>query len=78
MKLSEENNKQFYIAEGFAHGFLVLSDMVKFCYKVTDFYHPGDENGLAWNAPEIGTQWPKLEGTYYGTASAEGYTVDGT
>ena len=77
VELSEENNKQFYISEGFAHGFLVLSDVAKFCYKVTDFYHPGDEGGLAWNGPEIGIQWPKLEGTYNGTASAEGYTVDG-
>ena len=77
VELSEENNKQFYISEGFAHGFLVLSDVAKFCYKVTDFYHPGDEGGLAWNDPEIGIQWPKLEGDYNGTASAEGYTVDG-
>lgn len=78
VELSEENNKQFYISEGFAHGFLVLSDVAKFCYKVTDFYHPGDEGGLAWNDPEIGIQWPKLEGIYNGTANAEGYTVDGT
>lgn len=77
VELSEENNKQFYISEGFAHGFLVLSDVAKFCYKVTDFYHPGYEGGLAWNDPEIGIQWPKLEGAYNGTASAEGYTVDG-
>ena len=77
VELSEENNKQFYISEGFAHGFLVLSDVAKFCYKVTDFYHPGDEGGLAWNDPEIGIQWPKLEGAYNGTPSAEGYTVDG-
>ncbi len=78
VELSEENNMQFYISEGFAHGFLVLSDVAKFCYKVTDFYHPGDEGGLAWNDPEIGIQWPKLEGIYHDTASAEGYTVDGT
>ena len=55
----------------------MLSDVAKFCYKVTDFYHPGDEGGLAWNDPEIGIQWPKLEGVYSGTASAEGYMVDG-
>lgn len=78
VELSEENNKQFYISEGFAHGFLVLSDVAKFCYKVTDFYHPGDEGGLAWNDPEIGIQWPILKGSYNGIASAEGYTVDGT
>ena len=79
VELSEENNKQFYISEGFAHGFLVLSDVAKFCYKVTDFYHPGDEGGLAWNDPEIGITWPQLAGTYQGSASAEGYTLsDGT
>ena len=77
VELTAENKKQFYISEGFAHGFLVLSDEAEFCYKVTDFYHPGDEGGLAWNDPEIGIEWPKLEGKYQGNASAEGYTVDG-
>ncbi len=77
--LTAENKKQFYIPEGFAHGFLVLSDVAEFCYKCTDFYHPGDEGGLAWNDPEIGITWPQLTGTYNGTASAEGYTLsDGT
>ena len=77
--LSDENKKQFYIPEGFAHGFLVLSDMAEFCYKVTDFYHPGDEGGLAWNDPAIGIEWPQVTGQYKGTASAAGYTLlDGT
>lgn len=79
VELSEDNFKQFYIPEGFAHGFLVLSDIAVFCYKCTDFYHPGDEGGLAWNDPEIGVDWPELTGEYKGTASAEGYTLaDGT
>lgn len=79
VELTEENKKQFYISEGFAHGFLVLSDVAEFCYKVTDFWHPGDESGLAWNDPEINIQWPQLRGTYPGSASAEGYTLeDGT
>lgn len=79
VELTEENKKQFYISEGFAHGFLVLSETAEFCYKVTDFYHPGDEGGLAWNDPEIGIQWPELSGQYPGNASAEGYTMeDGT
>lgn len=79
VELTEENKKQFYISEGFAHGFLVLSDTAEFCYKVTDFYHPGDEGGLAWNDPKIGIQWPELTGEYKGTASAEGYALaDGT
>ena len=60
--LSAENKKQFYIPEGFAHGFLVLSDEAEFAYKCTDFYHPGDEGGLAWNDPEIGVEWPIEEG----------------
>lgn len=77
--LSEDNKLQFYIPEGFAHGFLVLSDIAEFCYKCTDFYHPGDEGGLAWNDPAIGVKWPEVIGEYKGTASAEGYSLkDGT
>ena len=60
--LSAENKKQFYIPEGFAHGFYVMSDTAEFCYKVTDFYHPGDEGGIRWNDPDIGVAWPLLEG----------------
>ena len=79
VELTEENKKQFYISEGFAHGFLVLSDTAEFCYKCTDFYHPGDEGGLAWNDPAIGIQWPELTGSYPGSANAAGYTLsDGT
>ncbi len=79
VELSEENKKQFYIPEGFAHGFIVLSDIAEFCYKCTDFYHPGDEGGLAWNDPEIGIDWCGVTGEYKGTASAEGYKMaDGT
>ena len=79
VELTAENKKQFYIPQGFAHGFLVLSDVAEFCYKCTDFYRPGDEGGLAWNDPAIGIEWPQLVGEYQGTASAEGYTLeDGT
>ena len=79
IELTEENKKQFYIPKGFAHGFLVLSDVAEFCYKCTDFYRPGDEGGMAWNDPEIGIQWPQVKGTYQGSASAEGYVMeDGT
>ena len=77
--LSEENKKQFLIPRGFAHGFLVLSDVAEFCYKCDDFYHANDEGGLAWNDPIIGITWPEVTGEYQGTASAEGYTLmDGT
>ena len=62
VELTEENKKQFYISEGFAHGFLVLSDVAEFAYKCTEFYHPGDEGGLIWNDPEIGVEWPVEEG----------------
>ena len=79
IELSEENKKQFYVSPGFAHGFLVLSDTAEFCYKVTDFYHPEDELGFAWNDPDIGVRWPGVTGVYFGTASAEGYALpDGT
>lgn len=61
VELSAENKKQFYIPEGFAHGFLVLSDEAEFVYKCTDFYHPNDEGGLAWNDKEIGVDWPITE-----------------
>ena len=79
IELTQENKKQFLIPRGFAHGFLVLSDVAEFCYKCDDFYHPDDEGGLAWNDPQIGIQWPQVEGTYAGTASAQGYALsDGT
>ena len=74
--LSAENRKQFLIPEGFAHGFLVLTDSAQFCYKCTDFYHPGDEGGLAWNDPAIGVAWPGVTGTYDGTASAAGWHLE--
>ena len=74
--LSAENHRQFYISEGFAHGFMVMSEKAEFCYKCTDFYHPGDEGGLAWNDPAIGIEWPQLTGEYKGSASAEGYMLD--
>ena len=79
IELSADNHLQFYISEGFAHGFLVLSDTAEFCYKCTDFYNPGDEGGLAWNDPEIAIEWPQLVGEYPGSADASGYRLsDGT
>lgn len=79
VELTAENKKQFLIPKGFAHGFLVLSDIAEFCYKCDDFYHPNDEGGLAWNEPTIGIKWLELVGEYNGSASAEGYTLsDGT
>ena len=60
--LSEENKKQFFVPKNFAHGFLVLSDYAEFCYKCSDFYHPGDEGGIMYNDPSIGVEWPIPEG----------------
>lgn len=56
--LSSENKRQFYIPEGFAHGFYVLSDKAAFAYKCTSFYDPSDEGGILWNDPDLGIQWP--------------------
>lgn len=77
LELSEENKKQLLIPRGFAHGFLVLSEKAEFCYKCDDFYHADDEGGIAWNDPQIGIEWPRVSGTYKGTASALGYSLDG-
>lgn len=58
--LSAEKQNQFFIPDGFAHGFLVLSDTAVFAYKCTDFYHPEDEGGIIWNDSAIGVKWPDL------------------
>lgn len=58
IRLSAENRKQFYVPEGFAHGFLVLSEEAEFVYKCTEFYHPEFEGSIAWNDPSIGINWP--------------------
>ncbi|MBR4768899.1 MAG: dTDP-4-dehydrorhamnose 3,5-epimerase [Lachnospiraceae bacterium] len=63
VELSDENMKQFYIPEGFAHGFFVMSDTAVFAYKCTDFYHPDDEGGVAYDDPSIGIKWPIEPGT---------------
>jgi dTDP-4-dehydrorhamnose 3,5-epimerase len=57
-ELSEENRRCFFAPEGFAHGFLVLSDIADFQYKCSDFYSSRDERGLPWNDEEIGIDWP--------------------
>jgi dTDP-4-dehydrorhamnose 3,5-epimerase len=59
--LSAEKGNQLYVPEGFAHGFLVLSDTVDFMYKCNDYYTPGDEYGVMWNDPEIGIEWPEMD-----------------
>lgn len=59
--LTAENKRQFYVPEGFAHGFLVLSDVATFQYKCTDYYAPKYDGGIRWDDPDIGIKWP-LEG----------------
>lgn len=56
--LSGENKKQLYVPQGFAHGFLVLSDEAEFTYKCTDVYDHAAEGGILWNDPDIGILWP--------------------
>jgi len=56
--LDEESMRMMYIPQGFAHGFVVLSDVADFIYKCTDYYHPQSEQGILWNDPDIGIEWP--------------------
>jgi dTDP-4-dehydrorhamnose 3,5-epimerase len=56
--LDEESMRMMYIPPGFAHGFLVLSDIADFIYKCTDYYHPESEQGILWDDPDIGIEWP--------------------
>ncbi|AER32065.1 MULTISPECIES: dTDP-4-dehydrorhamnose 3,5-epimerase [Pantoea] len=58
--LSAENKRQLWIPEGFAHGFLVLSDSAEFLYKTTNYYHAESDRGLMWNDPDIGIEWPVI------------------
>lgn len=56
--LSAENKKQFWVPEGFAHGFVVLSETAEFLYKTTEYYAPEHERGIRWDDPDVGIQWP--------------------
>ena len=56
--LSADNKRQIWVPEGFAHGFVVLSDTAEFQYKTTDYYNPQFERSIAWNDSAIGIQWP--------------------
>ncbi|MEH6639369.1 MAG: dTDP-4-dehydrorhamnose 3,5-epimerase [Porticoccaceae bacterium] len=61
--LNEENMRMMYVPPGFAHGFLVLSEVADFIYKCTNYYHPQSEQGILWNDPEIGVEWPRVDVT---------------
>ncbi|MHA0955992.1 dTDP-4-dehydrorhamnose 3,5-epimerase [Enterobacter ludwigii] len=58
VNLSAENKRQLWIPEGFAHGFLVISDMAEFVYKTTNYYHPESDRGLLWNDETLSINWP--------------------
>lgn len=62
--LTSEKKNILYIPEGFAHGFLVLSETAEFVYKCTDVYDSSSEGGIPWNDPDIGVEWPKLDMQY--------------
>lgn len=57
-ELDDTSQRQFYIPAGFAHGFCVLSETADFNYKCSDYYHPASEQGIAWNDPALGIEWP--------------------
>ena len=61
VELTGQNHLQLYVPPGYAHGFCVLSETVDFVYKCTDYYHPEDEGGVAWNCPDIGIKWPIVD-----------------
>ncbi len=61
--LSAENKRQLWVPEGFAHGFVVLSESAEFLYKTTDYWFPELERSLMWNDPEVGVEWPLAAGT---------------
>ncbi len=71
--LTGEDGKQLLIPRGFAHGYIVLSDTAVFCYKCDEFYHPEDEEGIAWNDSDIGITWPGV----MAESGVDWYTVDG-
>ncbi|EBA3214106.1 dTDP-4-dehydrorhamnose 3,5-epimerase, partial [Salmonella enterica] len=58
VNISSENKRQLWIPEGFAHGFLVLSDSADFLYKTSNYYSPIHERGIVWNDPTININWP--------------------
>lgn len=73
--LSAENKHQLWVPEGFAHGFVVLSDSAEFLYKTTDYYAPNHERCLLWNDPEIAIAWPIAEAPILSTKDAKGLSL---
>ena len=76
--LSEENKRQFFVPEGFAHGFCVLSESAHVAYKCSDYYDPDDEGGLHWSDPDIAIDWPLTDPILSAKDSQFGYLKDQT
>ena len=74
--LSEENKKMLWVPPGFAHGFLVTSDIAEFSYKCTDYYNPGDEYSLLWNDKTLNIDWPKYINPQLSKKDAEGCSFE--
>ena len=61
VELSEDNKYQLFIPQGFAHGYYVMSEIAEIAYKCSDIYHPEDEQGIRWDDPDIGIEWPETK-----------------
>jgi dTDP-4-dehydrorhamnose 3,5-epimerase len=75
--LSEENKKQLWVPEGFAHGFVVLSESAEFLYKTTDYYSPEHERCIAWNDPVLAIDWPISAAPSVSAKDAQGVPFEG-
>lgn len=73
--LSSDNKRQMWIPEGFAHGFVTLSDTAEFLYKTTDYYAPEYERCIAWNTTEIGIEWPFAEAPHLSGKDQQGQSL---
>jgi dTDP-4-dehydrorhamnose 3,5-epimerase len=76
VELTEENNRQFWIPPGFAHGFVVLSDVADFLYKTTEYYAPQHERSLLWNDSELAITWPMVSGLKLSNKDQEGMPLN--
>lgn len=74
--LSAENKRQLWVPEGFAHGFVVLSDVAEFVYKTTDYWYPEHERSIVWDDPEIGIEWPFVGEPLLAKKDAEGQKLN--
>ena len=75
-RLSADNKRQLWVPEGFAHGFLVLSESAEFLYKTTDFYAPEHERCLRWDDPALAIEWPLQGAPILSPKDAQGQTLD--